>query len=148
MAGWLPFMYLQHYTFLTLAGTRSQDLHSHVITQTAQAFVTSFLTRCIRVHAEHLQRSATSIPPLSVSTLLPLYTTAQRRLILLDLESTLWTQDPRVTHEHGFVPPLDVIEVLTALVKEEGNQVWVLSGLPVVGGLEKLARAVPGLGLM
>ncbi|KAF9516717.1 glycosyltransferase family 20 protein [Hydnum rufescens UP504] len=114
------------------ATSRWQDLHSHVITQTAQAFVTSFLTRCVRVHAEHLQRSATSIPPLSISTLQPRYVAAKKRLILLDFESTLWTEDPRITYHQG----------------EVGNQVWVLSGLPVLGGLEKLASAVPGLGLV
>lgn len=33
--------------------SRWRDLHAHVVTQTAQAFVSAFLTRCLRVHPEH-----------------------------------------------------------------------------------------------
>ena len=132
-----------------------QDLHSHVITQTAQAFITSFLTRCIRVHAEHRQRDPKSIPRLSLSIVAPKYKYAiaasgnpqAKRLVLLDLESTLWNEDPRVTREHGFVPPKDALDVLKALSDDRSNVVWVLSGLPVKGGVEKIASAVPGVGI-
>jgi trehalose 6-phosphate synthase/phosphatase len=35
---------------------RWEDLHNHVTTQTGQAFVTTFLSRCLRSHTEqHLQ---------------------------------------------------------------------------------------------
>ena len=50
--------------------------------------------------------------------------------------------------EGGFVPPQDVVETLEQLVAEGKNTVWVLSGLPVAGALEKLSIAVPGLGLV
>jgi hypothetical protein len=124
-----------------------QDLHKHVITQTAQAFVTTFLSRCLRVHREHLQRDPHSIPLLSPHQILPLYHFAPKRLILIDLEGTLLQQDPKSVREKGFVPPDDVVELLKDLAKDERNHVWVLSGLPVKGGLEKLALTIPEIGL-
>jgi trehalose 6-phosphate synthase/phosphatase len=35
------------------ARSRWEDLHNYVMTQTAQAFVTTFLNRCVRSNAEH-----------------------------------------------------------------------------------------------
>lgn len=126
-----------------------------MVTQTAQAFITSFLTRCIRVHAEHRQRDPTSIPQLALPIVAPKYKYAiaasgnplAKRLVLLDLEGTLWTEDPRITREHGFVPPKEALDVLKKLAQDPTNVVWVLSGLPVKGGLEKIASAVPEVGL-
>jgi hypothetical protein len=40
------------------ARSRWEDLYNHVITQSAQAFVTSFLTRCLRANEEHVSASA------------------------------------------------------------------------------------------
>jgi trehalose 6-phosphate synthase/phosphatase len=132
-----------------------QDLHSHVVTQTAQSFVTSFLTRCIRVHAEHIRRNPLSIPVLPAGAIIPKYAAAyqsrssqQKVLFLIDFESTLWTEDPRVTREHGFVPPQRVVDMLDRLVKGPKNEVWILSGLPVKSYLEKIVEAVPGLGVV
>jgi len=85
---------------------------------------------------------------MGLQQLIPKYTSAPKRLIILDLESTLWTEDPKAMKEAGFVPPQGVVDTLKRLVTESKNTVWVLSGLPVVGGLEKLAVAVPGLGLV
>jgi trehalose 6-phosphate synthase complex regulatory subunit len=135
----------------------SQDLHAHVITQTAQSFVTTFLSRCIRVHDEHLRRNPLSIPvlPLSPSVqpaseaneVLDKYKQARHVLMLIDFESTLWREDPLVTREVGFVVPDHAVCVLKELVAKKKNTVWILSGLPV-RKLDKIADAVPGLGLM
>lgn len=68
-------------------------------------------------------------------------------LMLIDFESTLWREDPRVTREVGFVVPDQIINVLEALVANKKNKVWLLSGLPVTE-LQKIADAVTGLGLV
>lgn len=68
-------------------------------------------------------------------------------LTLVDFESTIWNEDPRVVREHGFVVPDRIVNVLRGLVAQSWNSVWLLSGLPVTK-LEKIADAVPGLGLV
>lgn len=194
------------------ANSRWEDLHSHVITQTAQSFVMAFLTRCLRVHGEHMRRNPSAIPVLELTTspktptpaapveleaekkieetkpsfptrsssssslptiiealsdlppdmsvfnevaaapatdVLAKYKSSKSVLFLIDFESTLWTEDPRVTREQGFVPPENVMSVLRDLVNvpAKKNHVWLLSGLPV-RKLKKIAEAVPGLGLV
>jgi Trehalose-6-phosphatase len=127
-----------------------QDLHNHVITQTAQAFVTSFLTRCVRSHSEHSQGDQTDVPPLEVSRILPRYKLSQRRLILVDFESTLWQRDiSRAGLLHNsFNPPKESLEVLTKLADDRRNAVWLLSGLPVKHMLDKVAALVPHIGIV
>jgi trehalose 6-phosphate synthase/phosphatase len=78
---------------------RFQDLHNHVTAQTAQAFVTSFLTRCVRANTEHTSSlddtasSLASLPHLSPSILVPKYKYSQNRIVLVDFEGTLWRRD-------------------------------------------------------
>ena len=83
-------------------------------------------------------------PPLDVQLVLPRYRHALRRLLLIDFEGTLWFRDPR---SREFDPPKDALNVLDALSKDERNEVWLLSGLPIGGALEKIAEAVPNIGL-
>jgi len=128
--------------------SRWQDLHKHVVSQTAQAFVTSFLTRTKRAHAEHTQRPYSSIPVFSLPTIVPMYQHARKRLVLLGLENTLTFQDPRVTRDKGFFLPTEVQDLLRSLAKDERNVVYVLSGLPVEGALEKVADALPNVGFV
>ncbi|RDB18114.1 putative alpha,alpha-trehalose-phosphate synthase [UDP-forming] subunit [Hypsizygus marmoreus] len=71
---------------------RWEDLHNHVTTQTAQAFVTTFLTRCLRAHSEDLA-SGVAVPIFDVARVLPRYRHSRKRLILVDLEGTLWRRD-------------------------------------------------------
>ncbi|KAI5117721.1 hypothetical protein M0805_006207 [Coniferiporia weirii] len=129
---------------------RWRDLHAHVVTQTAQAFVSAFLTRCLRVHLEH-ERAAQDdglgtgrTPSFDVSCVLPRYRYARRRLVLVDFEGTLWLRDPRV---RTFDPPKDALDVMRALSDDERNEVWLLSGLPIGGALDKIARELPKVGL-
>ena len=53
--------------------SKNQDLHNHVITQIAQAFVTTFLNRCVRAHIDHMQDDSISVPQLDLSRVLPRY---------------------------------------------------------------------------
>ncbi|KAF5367337.1 hypothetical protein D9615_010280 [Tricholomella constricta] len=75
--------------------TRWEDLHNHVTTQTAQAFVTSFLNRTLRAHAEDLAPNTelTQVPRLDAPRVLPRYRHSRKRLLLVDLEGTLWGRD-------------------------------------------------------
>ena len=125
------------------------DLHGHVITQTAQAFVTSFLTRCLRSHLDHLSQiegdgSRASVPTLDVARVLPRYRHSRKRLVLVDFESTLWLRDPRST---AFDPPQEALDVLKALSEDDRNEVWLLSGLPIGGYLENVSKELPAIGL-
>ncbi|KAF8315938.1 hypothetical protein DL93DRAFT_2166528 [Clavulina sp. PMI_390] len=149
------------------ADSRWHDLHSHVITQTAQSFVTTFLTRCVRVQKEHARQNPSKITNLPLDeTILPAIqeialappstptltgdttsTKTKKVLTLVDFEGTIWSEDPRVVREHGFVVPERVIKVLRGLVAESWNEVWLLSGLPVKK-LETIADQVPNLGLV
>lgn len=127
--------------------SRWHDLHAHVVTQTGQAFVSSFLTRCLRVHLEHeraAQDEAARAPPLDLFLLLPRYRHAHRRLLLIDFEGTLWLRDPR---SQAFDPPKEAIDALRELAEDDINEVWLLSGLPVGGALENIAAEIPRIGL-
>jgi len=69
-------------------------------------------------------------------------------LLLLGIESTLVIQDPKVTRDIGFHMPDHVIELLKKLSEDDKNVVYLLSGLPVEGALEKVAAALPRVGFM
>ncbi|TDL26924.1 glycosyltransferase family 20 protein [Rickenella mellea] len=132
------------------AEARWKDLHNHVVTQTAQAFVTGFLTRCIRVHLEHENQldgegDKRVVQKLDVARVLPRYKHSRQRLLLIDLEATLWLRDPLVK---GTSPPKEAIDVLNALAEDVRNNVWILSGLRKSGVLDEIAKAVPKVGLV
>ena len=131
------------------AMTRWKDLHAHVVTQTAQAFVTGFLTRCLRVHLEHENQvegdgSRRSVEKLDVASVLPRYRHSAKRLVLVDFEGTLWLRDPR---SRTFDPPDEALDVLRALAEDDRNDVWLLSGLPIGGALDRIAEEFPSIGL-
>ncbi|KAF8656163.1 hypothetical protein AX16_002732 [Volvariella volvacea WC 439] len=132
------------------ARARWEDLHNHVITQTAQNFVTSFLTRCVRSNIEHTQNDLSDVPILDTALILPRYKHSQRRLILVDFEGTIWKRDlsrPLVNDTTGL--PLEVLEDLKKLAEDERrNEVWLLSGLPIKGPLEKIAEMIPKMGIV
>lgn len=131
------------------AQTRWMDLHSHVITQTAQAFITGFLTRCLRSHLDHQNQiegdgSRASVPTFEVSRVLPRYRHSRKRLLLVDFEGTLWLRDPR---SRIFDPPQEALDLLKTLSEDDRNDVWLLSGLPIGGFLENVAKELPLIGL-
>ncbi|KAG8686509.1 hypothetical protein FRC11_008836 [Ceratobasidium sp. 423] len=139
------------YTALTMGdedcAARWKDLHKHVTTQTAQAFVTSFVTRCIRTHMEYQRHAFSEVPPLEPSQVFA-NASGEKRLIFVDWEGTLWNEDPRITWHSGFSPPTAKLEIIRKLLANEQNEVWILSGMGVQGGLEKIAAELPGVGLV
>ncbi|CAE6435944.1 unnamed protein product [Rhizoctonia solani] len=140
------------YSALTMddqdCATRWKDLHKHVNTQTAQAFVTSFVTRCIRTHMEYQRRALSEVPQIEPSKVFVNTTSSEKRLILIDWEGALWNEDPRITWHSGFSPPAPKLEIVRKLLANEQNEIWILSGMGVQGGLEKIAAELPGVGLV
>lgn len=126
---------------------RWQDLHRTVVTQTAQHWITSFLSRLERAHAEQQFRDTAFIPRLEIAQLVSEWRAAKTRLILLDLEDTLVSETPLNLYKHGFRPSPKVLERLRALTADPNNSVYVLSGLGMAN-LNQLAEEVPRLGLI
>ncbi|KDR78129.1 hypothetical protein GALMADRAFT_94660 [Galerina marginata CBS 339.88] len=89
------------------ARSRWEDLHNHVTTQTAQAFVTTFLNRCVRANTEHtasledptsglglsLASSRAALPVLKPGGLMSKFRHSMKRVVFVDFEGTLWGRD-------------------------------------------------------
>ncbi|KAJ7139621.1 alpha,alpha-trehalose-phosphate synthase [Mycena epipterygia] len=133
--------------------SRWEDLHNHVTTQTGQAFVTTFLSRCLRSHTEQHLQSHEAAPTLDMHRVLPRYKHSSKRLLLMDFEGTLWMR-PKLTPG----APADnadadeglerALEVLRRFAADRRNDVWLLSGLPVTGVLARIAKEVPRIGIV
>ncbi|KIK68474.1 glycosyltransferase family 20 protein [Collybiopsis luxurians FD-317 M1] len=139
------------------AHSRWEELHKHVVTQTAQAFVAGFLTRCLRANNEHIchkdaeHAGATRI--LNKKTVLDKWNNhiQGRKLILLDWEGTLvgdylpagapGAKPGKESQEEEFQAATAVLKKLVA--HEERNEVWLLSGLPIKL-LERISKEVGG----
>ncbi|KAJ7071405.1 alpha,alpha-trehalose-phosphate synthase [Mycena amicta] len=129
--------------------SRWEDLHNHVTTQTGQAFVTTFLSRCIRAHTEQHLQSQQTAPTLDMSRILPRYKHSAKRLLLLDLEGTLWTRPKPGVPINKEDPSLELaLELLRRFAADRRNSVWLLSGLPIAGVLTRIAKEVPLIGIV
>lgn len=130
--------------------SRWEDLHNHVVTQTAQAFVTSFLTRCLRANTEHTAQTDLSlVPVVDMARLLPRYKHSSKRLLLLDFEGAVWIRDmSRAGLLAPFEPQPQALALLKRFADDPRNEVWLLSGLPIKNVLEKIAATVPGVGIV
>ncbi|KAH8101288.1 glycosyltransferase family 20-domain-containing protein [Cristinia sonorae] len=147
--------------------SRWEDLHNHVVTQSAQAFVTTFLLRCLRANLSH-QPDSLTVAPLDVNLVLPRYKHSEKRLILIDFEGTLWKRDFNVMRVMAKVTTADIssdaglglggfkgwgieedsLNVLKKLSDDPKNEVWLLSGLQVKGVLEVVANELPKVGIV
>ncbi|KAG8893478.1 hypothetical protein FRC00_010484, partial [Tulasnella sp. 408] len=134
------------------AASRWNEMHKHVVSQTAQAFVTSFLTRTLRAHAEHTQRPFDTIPTLppltDESEVIQELRNSKKRLILFGIENTLVQHDPKTTRDLSFAVPQEVLDLLQRLSEDERNVIYLLSSRPVAGALEKVADALPYVGII
>jgi len=57
----------------------------------------------------------------------------------------MWKVEPRPCQKQVFEVPAEAVELLKKLAV--GNEVWALSGLPVEGRLESIAREIPSIGI-
>ncbi|KAI0033040.1 alpha-trehalose-phosphate synthase [Vararia minispora EC-137] len=128
------------------ASRRWEDLHNHVITQTAQAFATSFLTRVLRTHLERAQSGA-DVAALDPNVLVPRYRYSSRRLILLDLEETLWDHDAIAARGAELCVPENALQVVKRLSEDSRNEVWLLSGFERKV-LDSISAIAPQVGLV
>jgi hypothetical protein len=95
--------------------SRWEDLHNHVVTQTAQTFVTSFLTHCLRAHTEYTaQTDLSMVPVVDMGLLLPWYKHLLKRLSLLDFEGAIWICN---MSRAGLVAPFEPQQQTLALLK-------------------------------
>ncbi|KAI6022066.1 glycosyltransferase family 20-domain-containing protein [Pisolithus marmoratus] len=119
------------------AASRWQDLHNHVVTQTAQAFTTSFLTRSLRAHNEHasLSTDPSLVPSLDLPRLIFKYRHSASRLIFGDLEGCLGVRDMSKSammemFKSGKGPMVELpeatIRVLESMVDDPNNEIRVL----------------------
>ncbi|KAJ7480172.1 alpha,alpha-trehalose-phosphate synthase [Mycena galericulata] len=129
--------------------SRWEDLHNHVTTQTGQAFVTAFLSRCLRSHTEQVMQSHQAAPTLDMHRVLPRYKHSSKRLVLMDLEGTLWTRPKLGASVDSEDAGLErALEVLRRFAADRRNDVWLLSGLPIAGVLSRIAKEVPRIGIV
>jgi hypothetical protein len=136
------------------ASARWEDLHAHVAAQSAQTFVTAFLQRTLRAAIERARAGGDGDADavgvcLECSLVQTRYRHSAARLLLLDLEVTLWRgRDPRKKVDDEEVPE-PVRAVLRRLADDARNEVWVLSGL-TTALLDKLrvAAAIPAVGIV
>jgi len=126
---------------------RWNDLHGTVVTQTAQHWITSVLSQLERAHLNQRSRDNLFIPRLEVAQLVPEWRAARSRLLLLDLEDTLISEDAYTVHEHGFTPPAQLVEVLRRLAADMKTYVYVLSSKGMKD-LDRLAAQLPQVGFV
>lgn len=127
---------------------RWKDLHRTVVTQTAQHWITSLLSRLERAHLEQQRRDNAFIPHLEIGQLVSEWRAAKTRLLLIDLEDTLLVEeDLYLTHQQGFKAPEKVIKLLQDLTSDRKNAVYLLSGKSTQD-LDQFYTQVPGIGLV
>ncbi|KAI5992794.1 glycosyltransferase family 20-domain-containing protein [Pisolithus albus] len=124
--------------------SRWQDLCNHVATQTAQTFVTSFLTRWLRTHTEHVSLSIgpSLVPPLDLPRPIPKYRHSTSRPGFVDPEVWLWVRDMSKSAMIEMMrsgkgpmtePPEATTQMLEKLADDPKNEIWILRGLPTRG---------------
>ncbi|KAK0492831.1 alpha,alpha-trehalose-phosphate synthase [Armillaria luteobubalina] len=140
---------------------RWEELLGWVEEQSAQKFVTGFLGRCSRAWQEHQRgtdgnsRSVEVLDRSKIGRVLVQWRHCKRRLVLVDLEGTLWDRE-KFRSKMKFKKGVDVldpglkaaIEVLRCLNADKRNEVWVLSGLTVQGALGVVAKELPDIGIV
>lgn len=135
---------------------------------TGSHWFTEFMSRLDRVYEEQHRRDQTSVPRLSMHTLVGQYNRSERRLFILDFEGTLvsWGPvnqiipvSPQVsvpTNSPSYdgiglttppPPPQRTVDVLNDLLLDDRNTIYVMSGRRKEE-LDRIFRRVPNLGLI
>ena len=126
---------------------RWTDLYGTVVAQSAQFWVTSVLSQLQRAYLSQPHVTSLFTPRLVAAQMVSEWRAACSRLVVVDLEQTLVLQDALHVHEHGFVPPAEIIALLQALVEDDKNYVYVLSGKSC-RELDQIAERINRIGLV
>ncbi|KLU84430.1 hypothetical protein, variant [Magnaporthiopsis poae ATCC 64411] len=120
-------------------------LYEAVNHHTGAHWFTEFLSRLDRVYEEQHKRDQTAVPRLSMSSLARQYKRSERRLFILDYEGTLVSWGP--VNQIIPVSPQRTLDVLSDLLLDERNTIYVMSGRRPEE-LDRLFRRIPNLGLI
>ncbi|CAK7267948.1 Trehalose-6-P synthase/phosphatase complex subunit [Sporothrix epigloea] len=125
--------------------TRWAKLYQAVRHHTGSHWFSEFLSRLDCVYDEQARRDQTSVPRLSMQTLLNQYKRTSRRLFILDYEGTLVSWGP--VNKIIPVSPQRTLDVLRDLLLDDRNTVYIMSGRSEKE-LDRLFRQVPNVGLI
>lgn len=104
----------------------NKELEQHVLFQTSQQWVHSFVLKLERVALEHYLGKRKHLPRFEVEKARKTYSRASRRLIFIDLEHTLVDVDDQYGRPGMSISP-ESISMLQTLEKDARNQIYVLS---------------------
>ncbi|KAK3393347.1 glycosyltransferase family 20 protein [Podospora didyma] len=124
---------------------RWSKLYEAVNHHTGSHWFTEFMSRLDRVHEEQHRRDQTSVPRLSIPKLAQQYQRTGRRLFILDFEGTLVSWGP--VNQIIPVSPQRTLDVLTDLLLDQRNTIYVMSGRRPEE-LDRLFHRLPNLGLI
>ncbi|KAK3335863.1 glycosyltransferase family 20 protein [Cercophora scortea] len=124
---------------------RWQKLYDAVNHHTGSHWFSEFMLRLDRVYVEQHRRDQTSVPRLSMHTLMQQYKRTERRLFILDYEGTLVSWGP--VNQIIPVSPQRTLDVLNELLLDPANTIYVMSGRRPEE-LDRLFRQIPNLGLI
>ncbi|AEO70645.1 4ab12f4a-13cb-43a8-8a5a-364357aaf0f8 [Thermothielavioides terrestris] len=112
---------------------------------TGAHWFTEFMARLDHVYEEQHRQDQTSVPRLSLQTLVQQYSRTERRLFILDFEGTLVNWGP----VNKIIPssPQRTVDILNDLLLDERNTIYVMSGRRPEE-LDRLFQRVPNLGLI
>ncbi|KIY70060.1 glycosyltransferase family 20 protein [Cylindrobasidium torrendii FP15055 ss-10] len=135
---------------------RWEELLGWVEEQSAQKFVSGFLSRCLRAWEEHQRGSGDRgnvelLDKTRVQRVAVQLRHCEKRLIVVDLEGSLWNRALKTQGSEMDVDNEDLaaaMNTLKQLSQDKKNEVWVLSGLKVKGALSKLAEEAPEVGIV
>ena len=124
---------------------RWEKLYEAVSSHTGSHWFGEFLSRLDRVYDEQQKKDQTSVPRLSMPSVLEKYEAASRRLFILDYEGTLVSWGP--LNQIIPISPQRTLDVLNDLVLDDKNTVYVMSGRRPEE-LDRVFRRVPNLGII
>lgn len=124
---------------------RWAGLHDTVMRQTGGHWISQLSERLTRVYEEHRSRAQTSVPRLNTQQLSAKYTSAERRVFILDYEGTLAPH--RTSTGIPLSSPQRMLDTLMDLMGDARNIVYVMSGRRPEE-LEGTFRTLPALGLI
>ncbi|KAK4200044.1 family 20 putative glycosyltransferase [Triangularia verruculosa] len=124
---------------------RWTKLYEAVNHHTGSHWFSEILSRLDMVYEQQHRHDQTSVPRLSLTTLVQQYNRSERRLFILDFEGTLVSWGP--VNQVIAVSPQRTLDVLNDLLLDERNTIYVMSGRRPEE-LDRLFRRVPNLGLI